>query len=228
MPITKDNDTIYAPYGKETIKLSEVKEYLENKQLIAGMIPECFENLEKKNVEIFDLMKSEELTILNAIPTVEGTLKIAIEETEITIYESNVMIVGYGRIGKILCDRFQKMGANIYCTARKEKDLTWIRAEKCVPVKYNELEEYCKTMNIIINTVPNLVIDEKILKNLKKDCIIIDVASNPGGVDKIAAKMYKIKIITALGIPGKIAPKTAAKYIKDIVEEKLNNKGGIQ
>lgn len=44
---------------------------------------------------------------------------------------------------------------------------------------------------------------------------------NPGGVDKIKAEMYKIKVITALGIPGKIAPETAAKYIKSAIEEKL-------
>lgn len=228
MPITKDNNTIYAPYGKEIIKLAEVKEYLENKQFIAGMIPKCYENLNEKNVEIFDLILSERLTILNAIPTVEGTMKIAIEETESTIHESNIMILGYGRIGKILCDRFQKMGANVYCAARKEKDLTWIRAQNCVPVRYEEIEEYCQGMNIIINTVPSLIINENFLKKLDKECIIIDVASNPGGVDKLAAEMYKIKVITALGIPGKIAPKTAAKYIKDIIEEKLNNKGGIQ
>ena len=87
------------------------------------------------------MLKIEELTILNAIPTAEGTIKIAIEETENTIHESNIMIIGFGRIGKILCKNFKDLGGNVYCTARKEKDLAWIREARYTPVHYNEINK---------------------------------------------------------------------------------------
>lgn len=159
------------------------------------------------------------MTILNAIPTAEGTIKIAIEETEKTINESNIMIMGYGRIGKILCKDFKNLGAKVYCTARKETDLAWIREGGYIPVTYSKIESYAEKIDIIVNTVPSLVIGEKLIKRLSKECLIIDIAGGSGGVDKSIAKRYKIKVIVALGIPGKVAPLTAAKYIKEIIEK---------
>ena len=217
VPLTRDNITVTSPYSDEIIELERIYQKLENKKFIAGGIPTWFyDNNKIKNV---DLLQSEELTILNAIPTVEGTIKIAIEETEETIHENNVLIYGFGRIGKILCQRFCDLGANVYCVARKNEDFAWIREYRCIPIKYEEVEKYVEKINIIINTVPVIVINENIIKKLKKDCLIIDVASNPGGVDKDAIKRYNIRVITALGIPGKIAPKTAAKYIKEIIQK---------
>jgi len=218
MPITKDNKTINCLYSDEVIRLDFLLDKLKNKTFIAGAIPEWFKS-QSKDIKIFELLDSEPLNILNAIPTVEGTIKIAIEETDDTIHESNILVLGYGRIGKILCDRFGKLGANIYCAARKEADLAWIR-EKCyIPVQYNEISDFVEDIDIIINTVPNIVIKNDVLSRIKKECFIIDLASEPGGVDKNVAKMYNIKVITASGIPGKIAPTTAAKYIKNIIEK---------
>ncbi len=220
MPLSKDNVTVYAPFSNKEIQLDELQSCIENKLFIAGVIPDSFL---KNDKEILDLNLIESLTILNAIPTVEGVIKIAIEETETTIHEANVMILGYGRIGKILCHHFQMMGANVYCAARKATDLTWIREAKYIPVKYENIEEYCENVNIIVNTVPSHVIGEDIMAKLSSTCLIIDVASKPGGLDKEIAERYKIRVITALGIPGKVAPKTAAKYIKEVIQEKLES-----
>lgn len=217
IPLTRDGVTVYSPYSDEKIKLEELNFLLEDKIFIAGGIQlEFYENKTIKNI---DLLKMEELTILNAIPTAEGIIKIVIEETETTIHESNILITGYGRIGKILCKKLSNLGANIYCAARENENLTWIREERYIPVKYNEIVNYAEEIDIVINTVPSIVIEEKALKKMKKDCVIIDVASLPGGVDKNIAKLYKIKVIRELGIPGKIAPKTSAKYIKEIIEK---------
>lgn len=216
VPLTRDEVTVDSPYSDKKIKLENLNFLLDNKIFIAGGIPvEFYENKTTKNI---DLLKIEELTILNAIPTVEGTIKIAIEETENTIHESNILITGYGRIGKILCDKLWGLGANIFCAAREAENKVWIRENRYIPIKYDEIENYAEKIDIIINTVPSIVIEEKILRRLKKDCIIIDIASLPGGVDKNMAKLYKIKVIRALGLPGKIAPKTAAKYIKEVIE----------
>lgn len=196
IPLSKDNVYVNSPYSDREIRLDEIYTNIENKIFIAGGIPIQF--YENKTIKNIDLLQLEELTILNAIPTAEGTIKIAIEETEITIHESKVMVFGYGRIGKILCKDFKNLGAKVYCVARKEADWTWIREEGYIPIKYNEIEKEADKVDIIINTVPSLVIQERTIKKLKKNCLIIDVASNPGGVDKNIAKRYKINVITAL------------------------------
>lgn len=218
VPFTKNNETVNSPFAKEKIEIKKLQESIKGKKLVAGKIPEQFYNCEIENV---DLLKNDELTILNAIPTVEGTIKIAISESEQTIHESNVLVCGYGRIGKILCDRFYSLGANVYCSARKDSDLAWIREKRYTPLKYGEIKEYAHQLDFIINTVPHIVIEKEILDNLKKNTIIIDIASYPGGIDTEYAKKIGIKLINAQGIPGKEMPLTAARYIKKIIDEQI-------
>ena len=219
MPFSRDKITVNAPFGKNEISIDELKERLSysSKIFIAGGIPQEFEN---EKIECIDLLKNEKLTILNAIPTVEGTIKIAIEEREETIHGSNVLVCGFGRIGKILCRRFKALGANVYCAARKDTDWAWIREEKYIPLRYDEICKYGKRFDILINTVPTTVINEKELSEFREDILIIEVASKPGGIDQQAAERYGSKIIVAPGIPGKMMPKTAAKYIKEIINER--------
>lgn len=215
MPFSKDGINVNTPYSEEKIKLEKLKDKLLGKIFIAGGIPQ---NFYKEKIKNIDLLENEELTILNAIPTVEGTIKIAINEREETIHESNVLICGYGRIGKILCNEFNALGANIYCAARKEADLAWIREKRYIPLTYKEIIKYAYKIDLIINTVPTMIVDKEKLEYFNKNVLMIDVASNPGGIDKVYANEIGIKVITALGIPGKEMPLTAAKYIKDVID----------
>ena len=107
------------------------------------------------------------------------------------------------------------IGANVYCEARKNVDLAWIKAYGYEPVRLNELDSNLKNFNIVINTIPSIILEEEKLKLLNEDCLIIDLASNPGGVDRNAAKKIGIKTIWALSLPGKVAPLTSAEFIKD-------------
>ena len=227
MPFTKDKITVNAPFANEEIKLEELKNKLFNetssKIFFAGGIPKDYyikkETKKLKNIDLVDLLEIEELTILNAIPTVEGTIKLAIEEREETIHESNVLVCGFGRIGKILCDRFNKLGANVYCVARKESDLAWIREKRYIPLRYTEISNFADKIDILINTVPQIILEEEQLKLFNKNVLIIDVASAPGGINKESANKLGLKVITALGIPGKEMPRTAGKYIKETIDK---------
>lgn len=223
VPLSKDKKYINTPFMEQKISLEELKKEmttakLNKKKFVAGNIPEEFYS---ENIENIDLLQSEKLTILNAIPTVEGTIRIILQEREETIFESNVLICGFGRIGKILCERFYDLGANVYCAARKEADFTWIREKRCTYLQYDQIEKVGYKFDFVINTVPTTVISEKELKKFRKDVLIVDVASNPGGIDKEVAEKYEIKVITALGIPGKDMPKTASKYIKEVIDESI-------
>ena len=71
--------------------------------------------------------------------------------------------------------------------------------------------------DIIINTVPHMILNQERLQYLKEDCLLIDLASNPGGIDKKAVKDKKIKFVWALSLPGKVAPTTSAEFIKETI-----------
>ena len=107
------------------------------------------------------------------------------------------------------------LGADVCVFARSFSAFAWINAYdleyKCV----NDMESDISKYDIIFNTVPFRILDEKILKNVKKGALIIDLASAPGGVDMDYAKQNRINVIWALSLPGKVAPLTAGKIIKE-------------
>lgn len=222
-PFTKDRKYICTQYTNQKLEIQTLANKIRDKLLIGGSVPA--EILEQ--IETIDILKDESLVILNAISTVEGTIEIAIKETQKNLYNSNILIIGYGRIGKILVDRLTAFKANVYCSARG-KDITWIEAYGSKSIKYEELNKKIDMFDIIINTVPVLILNKKRLELLNKNTLLIDVASAPGGIDFEVARQLNIKTIWALGIPGKIAPISSAEYIKEtiynIIKERNDNK----
>ena len=137
------------------------------------------------------------------------------EETQRTIHGTKILVMGFGRVGKVLANMLKGIGAEVYCEARKNEDLAWIKAYGYNPVHLNDLNENLNKFDIIINTIPFQILDKERLELLKEDVVIIDLASNPGGVDRRVAREKGIKVIWALSLPGKVAPLTSAEFIKE-------------
>ncbi len=216
IPFSSNGETINAPFSKEKIQIEEIMELLKGKILVAGSIKsELYELASKNDVKIIDILKREELSVLNAISTAEGAIKIAIEETPKNLHGSNILVLGFGRIGKVLSHMLNGLGAKVACEARKNSDLAWIKAYGYEQIPLPELKENLEKFDIIINTIPYMVLDSDALEKVRDDALVIDLASNPGGVDKAAIKERKIKFVWALSLPGKVAPVTSAEFIKE-------------
>lgn len=155
--------------------------------------------------------------IHNAVPTAEGAIEIAITETPFTIHGSKSLVLGYGKIGKILSKDLYALGAQTYVEARKYADLAMIEGHGYEPLPLDNLKDHIHEFDIIFNTIPSLILDDEILTKVKKDALIIDLASKPGGIDFDAAKAYGLKVIWALSLPGKIAPVSSGAIIKDTI-----------
>jgi dipicolinate synthase subunit A len=163
--------------------------------------------------------------VLNAIPTAEGAIQIAMEEIPITLHNSNILILGFGRIGKILAKMLQGLGANVFVEARKYADIAWIRSYSYKPVLLSDLKSRLEQMDVIFNTIPHVILDQDMLARLGKETLIIDLASKPGGVDFEKARDLGVKAIWALSLPGKVAPLTAAEFIRDTVYNIMDELG---
>ena len=222
IPFSKDEIYVNTPFSNEQIKIEKFLEIIKNRTLIAGGIKQnIIDKAKEKNVKIIDLLEYEELTVLNIIPTVEGAIQIAMEETEYTIHSSNCLVLGFGRIGKLLSKSLKSLGANVSCMARKESDIAWIKSYGYNSVFIDKLEENLKNKyDIIFNTIPVQILNSKKLECIKNtETLVIELASSPGGIDFEKAEEYNIKTVKALGLPGKVAPLTTAKYIKEILEK---------
>ena len=221
IPISKDGIIVNSPYSNKTIHVKDIFETAKNKKIITGNVTTEIEAqiISNNKNEIIDVLKFEELAVLNAIPTAEGAIQIAMEQSNITLHNSNCLVMGFGRIGKILSKMLLGIGANVFCEARKPTDLAFIQALGYNVVDIKNIKENLNKFNFIFNTIPHIILNEECLKIVKKDCCIIDLASKPGGVDFEAANNLKINTQWALALPGKVAPKTSAKYIYEIIKD---------
>ena len=218
IPFSSNGKTINMPFSDKEITIREMMHVINAKVLIAGGItPEVYEMANDEYIEIIDIMKREELAVLNTIATAEGTIQIAIENTNRIIHGSEVLILGFGRIGKVLARKLAGLSAKVTCAARKDEDLAWIQAYGHKATNINSIGENIRQYDIIINTVPHIILNEERLKYVKNDCLLIDLASNPGGIDKKAVKEQKLKFVWALSLPGKVAPTTSAEFIKETI-----------
>lgn len=221
IPLSQDGKNVNAPYSEENLSLNDLYNNIKGKKFIAGRIDEKIKN--DNSVEAYDLLDIEEYAILNAIATAEGAIQIAMEEFPKTLSGSNILVMGFGRIGKIVSKMLQGIGAKVYCEARKNEDLAYIKAYGYTPIRLDELDENLHKFDIIINNIPVQILDKSRLDLLKKDVLIIDLASKPGGVDFEYAKQKNIKTVWALGLPGKVAPVSSAEYIRDTLYNILKN-----
>ena len=216
IPFSSDGININMPFSDGKLSIREFMHNLNAKILIAGTIaPDVYELANDEYIEIVDIMKREELAVLNTIATAEGAIEIAIANTNKIFHGSNVLVLGFGRIGKVLARKLAGLSTKVTCAARKEEDLAWIKAYGHKGININQIDKNLSEFDVIINTVPQMILTAEKLGYVKQECLLIDLASNPGGIDKKVAKEKGLQLIWALALPGKVAPTTTAEFIKD-------------
>lgn len=219
-PFSKDGETIT---GTE-ILISLFIDNIKNKTLFAGAInTKVREKLDSNNITYYDFMDYEEVAVLNAIPTAEGALQVAMENTDITLHSSKCLIIGYGRIGKVLSKMLRGIGANVWVCARKKEALANAFGMGYNILNIYDIEKDISSYDYIFNTADAMVMPRSLLEKVSKEVYIVDLASSPGGVDYEAANNLGIRANLALALPSKVAPKTSAKYFKDKIDEILAN-----
>ena len=215
VPISKDNEYILADYANLKIELNSLKK-IKNKILLSGMIPDKYEKILKENKNyVIDLLKNEDYIVFNAKITVEGIVKYLIENTKTSLFNSKILVLGYGRIGKILCNVLKSFTENIYCMTYSKEEVEIARANALNTILEEDLEKFLKNFEIIVNTVPKIILNSKKLNMLYKEAFVLDVASKPGGIDQSFAQKNKINYMWNLGIPSEISPIECAKKIQN-------------
>lgn len=215
IPYSTDGKTLYAPFCNKKLDINLLKD----KKIIAGKIPK-----EVANKESIDILKNEYFTIKNTVPTAEGAIAKAIELTDINIDKANIMVLGFGRVGKTLCYKLKNLGANVYAEARKERDLAWIDVFGYNAISLEKINENICKMDIIFNTIPEVILDKSKIILMNEKTLIIDLASKPGGTDFESANKMGIKAILYSGIPGKIASEYEAELIKEVIYKEIKRK----
>lgn len=168
------------------------------------------------------LFERNDVAIYNSIPTVEGTIMMAIQNTDFTIHGSRTAVLGLGRVGMSVARAFHHLGSKVKVGARKSEDLARIEEMGLEPFHMSELTNAVRNIDICINTVPQLIVNPAVIANMPSNTLIIDLASKPGGTDFRYAEKRGIKALLAPGLPGIVAPKTAGKILANVLAQLLH------
>ena len=227
LPAEEEGGLLHAPLWKEPVALTSLLAPLRPGQLVcAGMAgPGLTALAEARGLILRDYFAREELAVANAVPTAEGAIQLAMEELPITLHRARVLVRGCGRISRALAPRLVALGARVSVAARKWAHLAWAESWGCTGEHIGQLEGWLCGYDLVINTVPAPVLGEVQLADLKPGCLVIDLASKPGGVDFQAAARLGVKVIWALSLPGKVAPVTAGQCIQTTIYNILHEMG---
>jgi dipicolinate synthase subunit A len=190
--------------------------------IYSGITTPCLDDVIKATGrKLVTLFQRDDVAISNSIPTAEGALKLAIEHTDITIHGSDVMVLGLGRVGMTVARTFSSIGANVKVGVRKTADSARATEMGLQPFFLDDLEKEASQIDVCINTIPHLVLTSSVISNMKTHTLIIDLASKPGGTDFQFAQKQGMNALWALGLPGKVAPKSAGKIIANVLFDLL-------
>ena len=157
----------------------------------------------------------EEYQIANARLTAEGAVALLRPETGLS--GAHVLLLGYGRIGRLLGRELQKAGALVAAAARSAEQRAWAEAVGIEALPLDALSGALDRFDVIIGTIPAPVLTEPLLALVRKDALLLELASAPGGIDAAAAHERGLRYIRAPGLPAKYAPERAAVILRDAV-----------
>jgi dipicolinate synthase subunit A len=177
--------------------------------------------VDSTNRKLVKLFERDDVAIYNSIPTVEGTIMMVIQHTEITIHNSTIAVLGMGRVGMSVARTFALLGAKVKVGARKSEHIARIFEMGMKPFHLNSLEEEVENVDVVINTIPHHIVTSSVISKMPPHTLIIDLASKPGGTDFRYAEKRGIKALLAPGLPGIVAPKTAGQIVANVMVQLL-------
>ena len=179
----------------------------------------------KKNIAVHKYFDDELLAMKNAYLTAEGALGVIIQKTDRSVKDMRVLVLGGGRVGKSVAKLLHDNRCSVFVATVDPVEYAFASIFSDGVYRFDELFRHIGGFDLIVNTVPALILKGEALEKIKKDCLILDLASKPGGVDTKRAAELGLQTAHELGIPGRTAPRSAGMAIKDSVLKILSGSG---
>ena len=219
LPLTRDGKHLFAPESKNEIALDDVFRSISPKSVIY-----CGNTQNTEDERIVDYAKREEFAILNAVPTAEGALLLALQNGKRTVFGMRVAVIGYGKVAFATAKLFHSVGADVTVFARKSQARVEAHMMGYTAKPLAELPVCADQYELLINTAPARVLDREILSKMSKDAWIMELASAPYGLDFDEAADLGVHVVLASGLPGKYFPEMAGYAVADTVVNLLRER----
>lgn len=210
---------LHAPLSAEELGMPALIEALWPGQLLIGgaLREETVTAALRGGLRVADLLRQPALAVGNAALTAEGAIGRLIEHSERALWSGRALVLGWGRIGRILALRLSALGAAVTVAARSARDRAMAEALGCAAADYAGLDGILGDFDFIVNTVPARVLTEGMLCLIRPDALLLELASPPGGFDRTLAQNIGLHAVAAPGLPGETAPEAAALLLRQAV-----------
>lgn len=156
--------------------------------------------------------ENEQFLLANAALTAEAAFPIILEGAKKGFFRSRCLIIGYGRIGKLLAEKFLAVGADFAVASRTPDRLppkiTAIATDKIEPQQFD----------VIVNTASYLIFDDAALSRFNKDCTLFELASKPGCAERDRAAALGVNVVALPSLPARIFPERAGNAVLKLME----------
>lgn len=167
------------------------------------------------------LLDEENFLEKNSILTSEGVIAYLIMHRKYPIYQSHILVLGFGHCARPIIQYLKSLGAYVTVGIRNKKYKEEIENMGC---QYSDIENVSlKNIDVLINTVPHVIVEKKQLNEAHKHIVIIDIASYPYGIDHHYALSIGLNSQILSSIPSKYAYGYAGKMIADEMERVFEN-----
>ena len=210
---------LYAPLSAEKLRGEELVSALwQGQRLCGGALGDglCLAAL-RQGLSVEDLLRRPDFAVGNAAITAEGAIALLSDSSDRTIWRSRVLVLGWGRIAKLLSLRLLGLGAQLGVAARRAEARASAAAIGAQSFPFEELESRIGGFDFIVNTVPARVISDGALCAAAEDALLLELASAPGGFDRTLAENIGLRALAAPGLPGKYAPRRAAELMYEAI-----------
>ncbi|WP_442600897.1 dipicolinate synthase subunit DpsA [Paenibacillus sp. KN14-4R] len=232
---TDDQGKVESIFSKNEMILQElhIAQLPAHAKVYTGMAKPYLTNLcNQYGIEVIELFERDDVSIYNSIPTAEGAIMMAIQNTDFTIHGSQSMVLGFGRTGITMARTLQGLGAHVLVGVRRPEHYARASEMGFMPFYIKDLYERVANIDLLFNTIPTMIVTAQVITNIPHRVVIIDLASRPGGTDFRFAEKRGIKAILAPGLPGIVAPKSAGRIIANtlsqLIEEDFIKRDGVE
>ena len=170
-----------------------------------------------KGIRVFSFLEDEMFVYVNAQLTAEGALMRCIECSESSLYQSQCVIVGSGRIAQALYPLLRSFTPFVTICARNQCVIENLRWRGFHAVDLCTAPLALEGANWVFNTVPNPCLEQKWLLGTSADCGYMELASAPFGIRREELPSHMIYRLES-GLPGRVSPMSAAQAMLQSIE----------
>lgn len=206
---------------QDTIMIDDINQLIKKGALVVTLMHNDYMIQLSKQYHFYyiALLDDGEFLEHNSILTAEGVISYLISHRRYPLYDSQILVTGYGHCGKAIIDLLIGFKAHLSISVRNQYLKKDIESLGCHYMQIEDID--LSHIDILINTIPSVTIEEDLLKTANKDIMIVDIASYPYGVDHHKALSLNLNSQILPSIPCRYAYGYASKMICDILEGAL-------